>query len=433
MRITLFSIVALLVGASAINLGLALQASLLGIRAGIENFSAIVTGLIMSGYYLGFVVGSQVAPAIVNRVGHIRAFSAFASIASAAALCHAVFVDPTSWVILRIITGLCFAALCLVTESWLNERSTNLNRGKLLSTYMIAILTATALGNLLLMLAPASGYDLFVVVSVIISLALVPVTLTSTPTPQIAEIAHSRMGLRQLYATSPVGVIGCFGSGLGTGAFWGLGAVFAQGMGLPTDDIALFMALMIGGGIVSQWPLGQLSDLIDRRMVIAVVALAMAAVGIFIGSGVVSQGLGLFIAGTLAGALLLPLYGISIAHTNDFLDATDFVPASASLLLVYGCGAVAGPFVASLIMEAVGPEGLFIHAAAATAAIGVFAFYRMTQRPPASEEDSVDFTLVPRTSAMVFEMDPRSEQDGDEEEEDARKDAEEDAKDETGK
>lgn len=406
MRSTLVSISALLVGAAAINLGLGLQGSLLGLRATMGDFPTIMTGLVMSSYYAGFVAGSLLAPPIVNRVGHIRAFSAFASTASAAALCHAVFVDPISWSVLRALTGMCFAALCLVTESWLNERSSNLNRGALLSTYLVTILAATALGQMLLTLASPSGYDLFVLVSVIISLALVPVALTSTPMP--AEIEPKRMGLKQLYAASPVGVVGCFGAGMGTGAFWGLGAVFAHRIGLSTADVALFMTLMIGGGIVTQWPLGRLSDMMDRRIVIAAISLAMTAVGTLIAIGAMSAGPFLFVFGALAGGLLLPLYGISVAHANDSTAVKDFVPASASLLLVYGGGAMAGPLAATVVMDAVGPEGLFIHAATTTAVVGAFALYRMTQRAPVPKEETAEFSLLPRTTAMAYALDPRS-------------------------
>lgn len=378
-------------------------------RAGLEHFPTVLTGLVMSSYYAGFVLGSLMAPAVVNRVGHIRTFSAFASLASAAALCHAVFVDPISWFLLRLLTGMCFAGLCLVTESWLNEKSDNFNRGTLLSTYFVVILGATAVGQVLLNLAPVSGYDLFVLVSVVISVALVPIALTSTPMP--ADIEPKRMELFKLYRKSPVGVVGCLGAGLGTGAFWGLGAVYAQGVGFDTKEIASFMAFLILGGMLTQWPLGRLSDFVDRRVVIGAMTVLMAALGIVVGSGMEIPNKWLFVVGGLAGGLMLPVYGISIAHANDHMDVKDFVPASASLLLVYGSGAAAGPFVATLIMEAIGPQGLFIHAAIISAAMGLFAFYRITQRKQVSDEESVDFALVPRTTAMAFEMDPRSDED----------------------
>ncbi|WP_262690925.1 MFS transporter [Kordiimonas aestuarii] len=408
LRVTLIGIFALLLGAGALNLGMGLQASLLGVRAGLEGFPTLLIGLIMSSYYAGFVVGSLLAPKIVSRVGHIRTFSAFASLASAAALCHAVFVDPLSWAIMRGLTGVCFAALCLVTESWLNERSSNLNRGTVLSIYFVVILASTAAGQAFLMMAPPSGYDLFIFVSVIISVALVPISLTSTPTPEISE--PRRMALRRLYGISPVGVSGCFGAGLITGAFWALGAVYAQGKGLPTDDIAIFMTLVVGGGVVTQWPFGRLSDKMDRRYVIAGITIAIAALGAVAGLGLFPDGQGLYVLGALMGGLVLPLYGLVIAHANDFLEPEDFVPASASLLLLYGIGAVVGPMVATVVMKVAGPDGLFLHLGIAAALLAVFTSYRMTQRSAAPSDESADFVFAAQgVSPVSFELDPRAE------------------------
>lgn len=410
MRNALVGISALLLGAGAINLGLGLQASLLGLRANLEEFGVVVTGLIMSSYYAGFVGGSIFAPTIVNRVGHIRTFSAFASLASAAALCHAVIVEPLTWMVFRAITGVCFAALCLVAESWLNERSTNLNRGALLSAYFIIILAATALGQLLLPIAPIAGYDLFVIVSVVISLALVPVALTSTPTP--VEISHERLGLKRLYAISPVGLIGCLGAGLASGALWQLAAVYAQKSGLTTDQTAVFVAVMVIGGLLTQWPLGKLSDIVDRRYVIATISFGMVGVGVILTGASNISGLWLFALGAMAGGLVLPLYGLSIAHTNDFIETKYFVPASASLLLVYGIGAIFGPFLATLFMQFIGAAGLFVHSAVTCFGVGAFTLYRITQRAPAPEEETENFKVVPRTSPMAFELDPRSDENG---------------------
>ena len=408
MRNTLIGISALLLSAGAINLGLGLQASLLGLRADLEGFDVVMTGLIMSSYYAGFVGGSLFAPSIVNRVGHIRTFSAFASLASAAALCHAIVVEPITWMIFRAITGVCFAVLCLVAESWLNERSTNLNRGALLSTYFVIILGATALGQMLLPMAPIAGYDLFVIVSVIISLALVPVALTSTPTP--VEIEQEHLGLRRLFEISPVGFVGCLGAGLTSGALWGLAALYAKQTGLTTEDTAIFVAVMISGGLVTQWPLGKLSDIVDRRYVIAGISFGMGIVGALIAGISRIDENWIFVVGGLAGGLVLPLYGLAIAHTNDFIKTRSFVPVSATLLLVYGIGAMFGPFLATLFMRYTGPSGLFVHCAIVYAGVGLFALYRITQRAPVPEEDAENFALVPRTSPMAFELDSRSEE-----------------------
>jgi MFS family permease len=412
MRNTLIGVSALLLSAGAINLGLGLQASLLGLRANLEGFDVVMTGLIMSSFYAGFVGGSFFAPSIINRVGHIRTFSIFASLASAAALCHAVIVEPITWMIFRALTGLCFAALCMVAESWLNERSTNDNRGTMLSTYFVVILGATALGQMLLPVAPIGGYDLFVVVSVIISLALVPVALTSTPTP--VEIEQEHVGLRRLFKISPVGFVGCLGAGLTSGALWGLAAVYAKQTGLTTEDIAIFVAAMTFGGLLTQWPLGKLSDIVDRRYVIVGVCFGMGIVGaLFVSISQIDENW-IFAIGGLAGGLALPLYGLSIAHTNDFIKTRSFVAASSTLLLVYGIGATLGPFLATLFMRYTGPSGLFVFSAAVYAGVGLYALYRITQRAPVPEEEAENFALVPRTSPVAFELDPRSEEQGNE-------------------
>lgn len=420
LRMTLVGIAALLIGAGALNLGMGLQASLLGVRAGLENFPTLLIGMIMSSYYAGFVLGSIYAPRVVAQVGHIRAFSAFASLASAAALCHAVFVDPYSWLLFRALTGFCFAALCLVTESWLNARADNLNRGTVLSVYFVLILTCTALGQGFLMMAPPSGYDLFVFVSVIISVALVPIALTSTPTPELS--APERMPLARLYALSPVGAAGCFASGAIAGAYWGLGAVFAQGQGLQADAIAIFMMLLVGGGVLTQWPLGRLSDLMDRRIVIAGLALAIFVLGGAVALDMVPRGF-LYATAALMGGLVLPLYGIALAHTNDHLDAEDFVPAGATLLVLYGIGAAVGPLLGTVAMDVMGPNGLFLHLAVAAGVLGLFALYRTTQRAAVDTDEMADFVPVASTTAAAFELDPRSDTDEDKADQDTSAEA----------
>lgn len=407
LRQALVGFVALLIGAGALNLGMGLQASLLGVRAAIEGFPTLLIGLIMSSYYAGFVLGSVYAPRVVAQVGHIRAFSAFASLASAAALCHAAFVDPYSWLVFRALTGFCFAALCLVTESWLNARADNLNRGTVLSVYFALILTCTAVGQSFLMMAPPAGYDLFVFVSVVISVALVPIALTSTPSPDLP--APDRMQLSRLFLLSPVGVVGCFVSGLVSGAYWGLGAVFAQGQGLKADDIAVFMVLLVGGGVVTQWPIGKISDVMDRRIMIAILAFAICALGSVVAAGFIPTGSFLYLSAATMGGLVLPLYGITLAHTNDHLGPTDFVPAGATLLLLFGAGAVLGPIFGTLAMEFMGPDGLFLHLSLSAAPLLAFTLYRMTRRSSVDMEEAADFVPMATTTVMAFELDPRSE------------------------
>lgn len=409
LRATLIGIIALLIGAGALNLGMGLQASLLGVRAGLESFPTLLIGVVMSAYYAGFVAGSIYAPKVVARVGHIRTFSAFASTASAAAICHAVFVDPVSWIIFRAMTGFCMAALCLVTESWLNARANNLNRGTVISVYFVVTLGATAAGQAALMLAPPSGYNLFVLVSVIISVALVPIALTSTPSPELS--APNRMAVKKLYSTSPVGVVGCLFAGIISGGYWSLGAVFAQAKGLVANDIAIFMTLLVAGGVVTQWPFGRISDMMDRRIVIAAVASLVFAVGLLVALGILPDDPWLFIMGAVMGGLVLPLYGLVLAHTNDHLEPEDFVPAGSTLLVLFGFGAVIGPLVGTAAMGLLGPAGLFVYLTVMGGLLALFTFYRMTQRAGVDMDDTESYVpVMTNATAMAYEMDPRSEE-----------------------
>ncbi|MDH5748938.1 MAG: MFS transporter [Rhodospirillales bacterium] len=389
-----------------LNLGLGLQSTLLGVRAVIENFPVTETGMIMSSYYAGFTLGSIAGPALVNRVGHIQTFAALASMLSASTLMHGIFLEPASWLLLRFITGICWGGLCLVGESWLNARATNQNRGAILSIYMIVGLGASAGAQLLLNLTPPSGIELFVLVSIITSLSLVPVALSKSTGP--ARVNPVRMKISQLYKNSPLGVAGSFSSGVVNGALWSMSSVFAINMGFSTAEVSLFMTAIIIGGTVIQWPLGWLSDRIDRRKLIAalcVAALGICAVFVF---GTLKQGFWIYLFGALFGGMTLTLYPLSIAHTNDYLEPDQFISASSAMLLLFGAGAISGPVLASLFMFAIGPEGMFVFIGTINILMIAFAFFRMTQRVAMPVEDQVDFVPgTPRSSPILFEMDPR--------------------------
>ena len=329
-------------------------------------------------------------------------FAALASLASAAALLHAVFISPLTWVVLRIITGFCIAGLFVVSESWLNHSSTNENRGSVLSIYMVVSLGAGALGQLLLNAAPLDGTVLFILVSVLVSVSLVPIALTTRAAPILNP--SERMKLGTLLSSSPMGTFGCFSSGLITGAFWGMGAVYAQELKLATPDIALFMAIVVLGGMLSQWPLGRLSDRIDRRLVIAGLGAATAVVsfGLTLSESLSRESV--FLLSALFGASSFPLYAIAVAHINDTLSSDDFVPASSALLLVYALGALCGPFLGGTSMSMFGPAGLFYYMAVVSAALWLFALKRMYSGQTIKAKDKDDFISVPRTSAQAYEM-----------------------------
>lgn len=401
------AISALLLAVAALNVGMGLQATLLGVRSGVEHFSVTVTGLVMAAYYAGFVAGAVYCRRLIRQFGHIRAFAALASIVSAAALLHAVYVSPGAWIALRLVSGLCYVGLVMVAESWLNQAATNEDRGRVLSMYMVTAYSATGLGQLLLGAAPVAGFELFVLVSVVTSLALVPVALTTGPAPIMTDVSPAPV--LSLFRNTPVGVVGSLSTGLVNGALWGMGAVFASRIGMATWQISLFMLAVVAGGIVAQWPAGWLSDRIDRRLVIAGLCTAAAATGALVAALDPAVHQAHFWAAAIFGAVALPLYSVSIAHTNDMLEPGQFVPASGAMLLIYGVGATIGPVAGGLAMAAVGPRGLFVYIAVVAALTAAFALVRTRQRAALASEDKTDFVAVPATSGVAIDLDPRTD------------------------
>jgi len=394
----------LLGGMAILLLGAGLQGTLIGLRAHLEGFAVEVTGLIMSVYFAGYILGYFIAPSIVRRVGHIRAYAAFTAVASAVVLVYPMFVAPAAWFMLRLISGVCFAGIYMVAESWLNGVTENATRGVILGLYMMVNLTALAAGQLLLTLYDPSGFKLFLIVSVLISLGLVPVALTRNRAPEI--VAPSSLPLRALYAVSPLGVVGCFATGLALGAFWGVGPLFAAGLGLAASGVAFFMSLTIVGGMVMQWPIGWASDCFDRRYVIIGATFTVTVISALL--AIIRHpplGLELSLA-FLFGGFSFALYSLCVAHANDFIADADKVAASSGLLLVYGVGAAIGPFAASATMRGMGPEGLFVFVAVASLAVGSFAAHRMRIRSPAPVEERGKFVPLPRTSPVVMALHP---------------------------
>jgi MFS family permease len=390
---------ALLLGIALLMLGHGLQGTLLGVRANLAGFSTAVTGLVMSGYYLGMLIGAFRAPVLVARVGHVRVFAALLSLASAAVLFHALFVEPVAWFLMRLLTGYCFAGAFIVAESWLNGAASNATRGRILSLYMVVQLGGLAAGQFLLNLADPGGFALFVLVSVLISVAAVPMLLTASAAPVVASPRD--FGLLDLYRLSPLGVVGIVGVGMGQGGLFGMGSVFAAELGLSLPSISTFMAAIVAGGVVFQVPLGRLSDRVDRRWVITIVALltSFAALPFALRTG--WSPAALFAGFFVIGGLTLPLYALCVAHTNDFLSPEQMVGASGALILGYGVGASAGPTVAAAVMQGVGPTGLALFILVVHAGVGLFALFRMTRRAPAPVEERGAFVPLPSQPSPV--------------------------------
>ena len=385
-------------GITLIMIGNGLQGTLLGVRAEIEGFDTATTGLIMSLYYGGYLAGSILAPKLVSNVGHIRVFTALASLASTTALFHGLFADPVVWAISRIIAGFSFAGLYIVVESWFNALSTNENRGKILGAYMLTFYGAMVAGQYLLNLAPAEKIELFILISILISIALVPISLSKRPAPDFE--APTPTGPKSVYKASPLGTIGVIISGTASGIIFALAPVYAIQMDLETAQIANFMALFVMGGMLAQLPLGLISDKVGRRkLIMGASLLAGAAAG---ACYLVSDDIELlYIAFFVLGMPALSIYGLCVAYTNDYLDNDQYVGASATLILLGGCGAFAGPFIASMIMQAFGTEALFLMLGFIYSAILTVGIQRAIVRDQVPIEEQAHFISVPPRATPI--------------------------------
>mgnify|MGYP001826126319 CR=1 FL=1 len=405
MKHALAPVAALLLGVSILLAGQGLQGTLLPVRASLEAFSTVSIGLMGAAYFLGFTLGCLKGGDLVKRVGHVRVFLAMTALGSAAPLVHGLVLNPVAWGLLRMLAGFCFAVLYVVIESWLNESSTNENRGVVFSTYVMISLSVLAAGQMMTLLYEPTGFQLFAIASVLVSLGAIPVALSTAPTP--AQPQSVELNLPKLYRISPAASIGCLTTGLANGAFWSLAPLFTQSVSSQTSLAAWFMTSTVIGGALSQWPLGYASDKFGRRKIL----LGAAASGVVISTFIFDAADSLTfvttnIVGLAWGAIAFPLYAISVAHANDYVDADDYVMVSSGLLLLYGLGAIVGPFVASALMTATGGSGLYIFTGLVHLAMVGFVIYRMIRRESAPDEQHIAFgdaLATAHTASQVYD------------------------------
>ena len=408
---------ALFTGIGIMMIAHGLQGNLMGIRSVIEEFNFIATGTMMSGYYVGFFLGSHIAPKLVSRVGHIRVFAAFASMASLSILIISAYVNPIVWTFARFITGMSVVSCFIVAESWLNDRANNRTRGKILSSYMFITYMGLAIGMLLLNFDSPENYKPFILVSILLSIALVPILLTKRKAPKFKKI--STMKLKDLYKTSPLGVVSSFCTGIIHSVIFTLTAVYAATMNFSIFEISLLLFLITIAGALSQWPIGYLSDLYDRRNIIIITTITSAifCALIFIASVDALQLMYLatewgtsklmfFIFITIYAGASLSLYPLNLAHTNDFVPKEKFVAAGGGLQLIFGLGAIGGPIACSIFMNKFGPNSFFIFLLIFHVMIGLFGIYRITRRVTKDNPDST-FTALPKNiTPLGMELDP---------------------------
>ena len=407
---------ALFLGMGAIMLAYGFQGSLLGVRAVEEEFSLTATGFMMSGYFVGYFIGAKTIPQIISRVGHIRVFAAFASIASLVILIHAVYVNPFVWFLLRVFTGISMVSIYTVAESWLNDRASNKNRGSVLSIYMVILYGAMGLGMFLLNFSNPGNFEPFILISIITSAALIPILLTKRKPPTFKKI--SSMSIQEVFISSPFGMVSSFFYGTIQSALFTLLAVYAATMNFSIFQISLVTFLLAVSGAVSQWPIGKLSDMFDRRKVIIIVTFAAA----FFAFCAILSSRQMYLPGDLATSKFwfyvflilfsfcsLPMFSLILAHTNDFIPKEKFVAAGASLQFIFGMGAMAGPFLCSIFMGMVGPNGFFIFLLFFHSVIGAYGIYRSKVRPVIENPDS-QFVAMPQSITPAgIELNPSTE------------------------
>ena len=407
---------ALFLGMGSIMMAYGFQGSLLGVRAVQEEFSLTATGFLMSGYFIGYFLGAATIPGIISRVGHIRVFAAFASLASLVILIHAILINPFIWFLLRVLTGISMVCIYTVAESWLNDRSSNKNRGSVLSIYMVILYGAMGIGMFLLNFSSPKNFQPFILVSVITSAALIPILLTKKKAPNFKKI--QAMTLKKLYEVSPFGMVSSFFYGTIQSALFTLLAVYATSMNFTILEISIVTFLLAISGSLAQFPVGKISDLYDRRKIIIISTFGAAIFAIL----TIQASQQMYMPGSLATSKTwfyiffilfsfcsLPMFSLILAHTNDYISKDKFVAAGAGLQFVFGLGAMSGPFLCSIFMNIVGSNGFFIFLFFFHSIIGAFGIYRMKIRPTVDNPDS-QFVAMPQTITPAgIELNPNTE------------------------
>lgn len=395
------SVWALLLGTLLIMLGNGMQFTLIGLRGDIEGFSAGTLAIITSGYYIGFLSGARITPVLIRRVGHVRVFAALGSFMSAGLIALPLAAEPWAWTPLRLVIGFCMSGVYVSAESWLNHAATNETRGKILSAYMIAQTLGVIGAQWLLTFGDAATSVLFIVASILVSISFAPILLSVTPTPAVA--VTQPMSLKRLFKAAPLGTAGTFFLGSIYATQSGMAAVFGTQIGMSAPQIALFVAMLFAGALFLQFPIGWLSDIMDRRKLIFGAAL-LGAVGC--GLGLVSEMRSelLLAAAFIAGGVTTPLYSLFLAYTNDDLEPDEMPAASGGLVFIFGVGAIGGPLLCGWAMQIIGPNGFWLVLTATFAIIAAYALYRMTQRASTPvDETEAYLNIIPTASPVAIE------------------------------
>lgn len=391
----------LLLGILLLMVGNGMQGTLLGIRGSIEGIPTFQMSLVMSGYFGGFLLGSLMVPRMIKSVGHVRVFAALGSMVSAVLILFAVEPNWIFWTLLRFLIGFCFCGVYITAESWLNAGATNETRGQTLSAYMLVQLIGIVVAQAMLNIGDPAGYLLFIIPSVLVSLAFTPILLSAQPAPQFQTI--KRMSFGRLYRASPLGCVGIFLMGGVFAVLSGMSSVWGAQIGLSVAQISLFVASIYAGGMVLQYPIGWISDRYDRRMLV----LIMSALGGLVALIVIAAQpgtWGLIVAGAIMGGVANPIYALLLAYTNDYLDQSDMAAASAGLLFIYGLGSMGGPIITGWLMGVLGPDGYWVYMGLLLMLLAAYAGWRATQRRALTATEQGSFAVIaPNTTSLTIE------------------------------
>jgi MFS family permease len=393
-------IAALLCGIALLLLGTGLLNTLLALRGSAEGFSDQTLGLLGSAYFAGFILGTWLCPRLIRRMGHVRAFTFLAAAEAACVLIHLLWMLPGVWLLLRVMTGVALVGIYTVIESWLNTQAPPERRGQVFACYMAINLGSLALAQQLLNWDSPLNFTLFVIAAMLVVLAVMPVSATRLSQPVITDTPA--LSLRRLWEAAPVACAGALLSGLGMGGFWGLGAVYATRMGMDTAQIAGFVSLVIVAGALAQWPMGRLSDSIDRRRALVIIA-GSAALGGLLMAALGPFGLWLLVGAVVFGAGSFSVYPAVVAHLIDHLHQEDILSGNAALLMLHGVGAAIGPALAGVLMSAT-PVALPLFFTLMFALCALYAGWQLRAGRDRIVDGAAHQVPMVRTSTAVLEM-----------------------------
>jgi MFS family permease len=396
----------IIAGAGLLQVANALIAVLLPVQLSALGSSSTVVGLVATAYGSGFLLGCLRAPHLVRSVGHIRAFSVLAAITSTLTLVYLSSSTPLTWIALRFFSGFALAGMYSIVEGWLAAAAPTLARGRVLGAYLVATKLATVAGQVLVGLHPLEIAGLFVTASGIFSLALVPIALTRTSEPAAPRLVSLQLG--PIWRVAPASLAGCLSAGMLNAPISSLVPVWADRLGVPVSLVVVLLSAMQIGSLVLQWPLGWLSDRIDRRLVILGCAGAVAILSIVIATASTGSAPVLVVLFGLWGAVSMSFYGICVAHASDHAQPDEMVRVSSGALFSWASGSTIGPLIAAPAIDLIGPDGLWIYATAVSAVLSLFVAWRMTRRAPVPLEGREAFINLPATSPRLAEIDPRS-------------------------